>query len=514
MEKSRFNLTRRTSTEFENQWRKVASSNLSTMFCLKGRNNSDAAKFSGLLKQDEFGWWLNDEDDLKTSRSARSKDCQSLESSESMLSCIDSDDSENYFLAQEFKQESNDNGEKIELTSLIHEDLDVNLIEQDALRKESELTPFPAEGTKRYANDLKPKSHASHGVCYTPERLVRSQEYRILAPSPRYLSISQAKLVPENEDSAKTLNCRRRLNYLIDSKQVDVTELKVLLEPRSKEIAEPMVGSYHWKNSRRVCHDDDAPRSDENVPASGDTLNACDRDKPNGSRTPDLIGKRSSYERLNVAWEDCEKMGTRSSSLEDTSGIQSNDWSSDTHSDQQNAPLCLCDELATTNYKLNTTQERCPDINEVVSILGVLDTNPEKAAILLEEDRFCDSTSSHDQLTRLALAIETDSNVPGDLEKPEYLVKHLRNKVQKLQANSKDIYRDISDLRKSFQCDEQKMADISSSTAKLRQDVHELRYLDDLLNLLQGELERISRRNWPFVIGRTDHHSEEMNLIV
>lgn len=63
------------------------------------------------------------------------------------------------------------------------------------------------------------------------------------------------------------------------------------------------------------------------------------------------------------------------------------------------------------------------------------------------------------------------------------------------------------------QCDEQRITDILSDTNKLRQDVHELRYLDDLLKLLRGELERISKRNWPFVIGHTNH-SEEMNLIV
>lgn len=90
-----------------------------------------------MLRQDDFGWWLSDEDDLKSPRSTRSRGRQSVGSSESMFSCIDSDDSESYFLAQELKQEYNDNCEKIELTSLIHGDLDVNLIEQDAMGKET-----------------------------------------------------------------------------------------------------------------------------------------------------------------------------------------------------------------------------------------------------------------------------------------------------------------------------------------------------------------------------------------
>lgn len=116
--------------------REIASRDTSTMFRLRGETNGDT-KFKEILKQDDFGWWLSDEDDLKSPTSACSKDRLSLGSSESMFSCIDSDDTENYFLAQEFKQECKDNYEKIELTSLIHEDLDLNLIEQDAIKKES-----------------------------------------------------------------------------------------------------------------------------------------------------------------------------------------------------------------------------------------------------------------------------------------------------------------------------------------------------------------------------------------
>lgn len=104
------------------------------MFCLKGRNSGDT-KLREMLRQDDFGWWLSNEDDLKSPRSTRSKDRRSVGSSESMFSCIDSDDSESYVLAQEFKQECNGNYEKIELTSLINEDWDVDLIELDAIKK-------------------------------------------------------------------------------------------------------------------------------------------------------------------------------------------------------------------------------------------------------------------------------------------------------------------------------------------------------------------------------------------
>ncbi|XP_076668066.1 uncharacterized protein LOC143368836 [Andrena cerasifolii] len=478
------------------------------MFYLKGRRVNGDAKIKEASDEGDIGWWLNNEDDLLSPTSSRSKDCQSLDSSESMFSCVDSEDSENYCLAQEVRSELNDNCERIELRSLIHEDIDVDLIEQDAIGKQPDVTPFPAKEAAEYLDEPMLKPRRSQGMCYTPERLVRSQEYRILTPSPRYLSISQARIMPENENPRKALRCRRRLNYLIDSKQVGATQLKALLHPHPVEVAVPAISRHHWRNYKRACDSNDLAKG-------GDTLAITEELEPTALQTPDLANARPSYERLNVTWEDCKKMGTRSSSLEDTSGIQSNDWSSDTHSsDLQNAPLCLCDELASTNYKLDTSQERCSAINEVVSILEVLDTNPAKAAVLLEEDRFCNSTSSHDQLTRLALTIETDANVPGVLEDPEYVVHHLQRKVEKLQASTKDIFRDIYNLRKSFQCDERKIADISSSTNELREDVRELRYLDDLLNLLRGEPERISKRNWPFVVGHTDDHSEELNLIV
>ncbi|XP_076178218.1 uncharacterized protein LOC143152228 [Ptiloglossa arizonensis] len=477
------------------------------MFCLKRRNDG-VTKIKETLTKDDFGWWLSNEDDLKSPISSRSKDSLSVGSSESMLSCIDSDNDESYSLAQEFRQEQNDNCERIELTSLIHEDLDVDLIEEDAVGQESNVAPFPAKEAESYFDETGSRSHRSQGMCYTPERLVRSQEYRILTPSPRYLSISQARIMPENENQRKALRCRRRLNYLIDSKQVDTTQLKTLLRANSAKVAVPTIVLHNWTSYKQSCD------SNDNNTKTEDTPNVPDYKKSSGLHIQHPIDKESIYERLSVTWENCKKTETCSSSLEDTSGIQSNDWSSDTHSDIQNTPLCLFDELASSNYKLETSQERCTAINEVVSILEVLDTDPEKAAVLLDEDRFCNSTSSHDQLTRLALAIETDAKVPGVFEKSENLINCLQKKVEKLQTCNKDIYRDICDLRTNFQRDERKVADISSSTNKLRQDIREMRYLDDLLNLLRGEIERISKRNWPFVIGRPDHRSEEMNLIV
>nr|XP_033328687.1 uncharacterized protein LOC117221665 isoform X1 [Megalopta genalis] len=479
-----------------------------TMFLAKGRGNREA-KSKETFSENDYGWRLCNEDDPRTPRSSRSKDCLSLDSaSESMLSCIDSDfdDDETYSLAQEFRLELADNRETIELASVVHKDLDAGITLRDATAKEPDAPTFPAEEAESYFEESAgPKSHRSRvrGICYTPERLVRSQEYRILTPSPRYLSISQTRLMSENESPRKAPRSRRRLNYLIDSKQVCDGHQKTLVNSSPVEVAMPAVFSEDWTRSRTTSEQYEDASSIKHEKISFDE-----------SRAPDLIYKRSSNEGLNVTWEDCKRIETRSSSMDDTSGIQSNDWSSDTHSDLQSTPLCLSVELASTNYKLDTSQGRCTAINEAVSILEVLDTDPEKAVVLLEEDRFCDSTSSHDRLTRLALAIETDAKDPDVLETSENVVRDLQRRVEMLQASNKDMFRDICNLRQSFQCDERKMDDISSSTSKLRQEVCDMRYLDDLLNLLSGKLKRISDRDWPFAVGRFENQTEETNLIV
>lgn len=135
---------------------------------------------------------------------------------------------------------------------------------------------------------------------------------------------------------------------------LDAAQLKALLEPGPKEIVIPIIARNYWKSYKQECNSNDGTGNIENETKKEDTT-ISDGKKSSNLHTPDSISKRSSYERLNITWEDCGKMGTRTSSLEDTSGIQSN-WSSDTHSDLQSTPLCLSDELAATNYKLDVSQ--------------------------------------------------------------------------------------------------------------------------------------------------------------
>jgi hypothetical protein len=58
-----------------------------------------------------------------------------------------------------------------------------------------------------------------------------------------------------------------------------------------------------------------------------------------------------------------------------------------------------------------------------------------------------------------------------------------------------------------------KVTDLSSNTTEMLEELRELRYFDDLLELLEGELEHISKRNWPFILGHSDPQ-KEMNLII
>lgn len=56
-------------------------------------------------------------------------------------------------------------------------------------------------------------------ICYTPERLIRSQEYRILVPSPRPFIFSQARIRPEDGNGERKF-LRKQLDCLIDSEQI------------------------------------------------------------------------------------------------------------------------------------------------------------------------------------------------------------------------------------------------------------------------------------------------------
>ncbi|XP_014484229.1 PREDICTED: uncharacterized protein LOC106749371 isoform X2 [Dinoponera quadriceps] len=436
------------------------------MFYLDGRGDAAAittttAKYDSLPPNGEenFGWWLSHWKIAVSPRSRRDEDhYRSPGSSASMLSCVDSDDSSCCTFTQNSSAGRQEKTyENIELRMFARDDLDIGLIKRDAQDN------WPT-GVTEDEYDARNESKCEV-VCCSPERLIRCQEYRIHAPSCR--RSSRARCAPEVEA------CRARLSCgLIDPERIGGTQSKLPCAACSPVIA----------RSRRA--DDDF-----------------------GTET------RSSCDRLNSTWDNCNGSSTRLYSLEDTSDIQSNDCSSNRQSDAPDTPMCLCDELAIASKDRVGDHNRGTAINEVASILEGFRNDPEKA-LLEEEDRFYDCRSSHDQLTRLALAIETDAEeAPAILGDPNNWLRQLRDKIERLQHGHKEIRGDIRALRGDFQRDERKIGDVSGNTARLRGEIRELRYLDDLLTLIQGELARISRRSWPFILGNNEPR-EEINLIV
>lgn len=86
-------------------------------------------------------------------------------------------------------------------------------------------------------------------------------------------------------------------------------------------------------------------KDDFNASVRSDDDHLADRDRSVQS-TGTISSSRSSYDRLNSIGDNKELI-SRPLSLEDTSGIQSNDWSLETQSDSRSThPMCLCDELA------------------------------------------------------------------------------------------------------------------------------------------------------------------------
>ncbi|KAL6429455.1 hypothetical protein ACFW04_008249 [Cataglyphis niger] len=461
------------------------------MFYLDGRGNA-AAKYdsssSSNEEEENFGWWLNDREIAVLQRG---KDHRS---SGPMTSCR-ADSADNRSFAKDVsrqEQQSEISSETIELSSFTRDDLDVDLIETDA--KEANTWSMTEDGNQ---DNMREEFKA---ICYTPERLIRSQEYRILVPSSRHFIFSQARLKPEDESrERRSRHCRKQFDCLVDSKQIGATQLRKLL---NLPVTDVRTHSSTFEREPRIKDDFNASvRSDDDHPA--------DRDRSVQS-TGTISSSRSSYDRLNSIGD--KDLISRPLSLEDTSGIQSNDWSLESDS-RSTHPMCLCDELAIASRDCIGAFRNHRDINEVTSILENLQSDAKEARILLEKDSFCDGTTSHDRLTRLALAIETDAEVPPTVSDSNNWIYRLRDKIERLQLGNKEIHKNIYGLHTNFQCDEKKAIDLSCDTRKLIEDIHELRYFDDLLKLLEGELERISSRNWPFVLGHSQSR-EEMNLII
>ncbi|XP_011304927.1 uncharacterized protein [Fopius arisanus] len=398
--------------------------------------------------------------------------------------------------------------ENIELESLVHpDDLDPRVIGDDVIESVSNWGASFSHGS---GDD---SSGEISAFCYTPERLVRSREYRILTPSPKYFFESSFEdgiaSSPFNESRSKIPRFRIKLDDLIDSSKIGASQLEALLDSSAPEIRVPLSNRRIRRNRdhqiRQVVQTEVSP--------SKELLEIANRESPIRYETPEPASSSSStYGYLCNSLGDHEKS---SHSVDDTSGIQSNTWSESSSGFQ--TPVCSS-ELQTVSTICKCQRQSRGVITQVVTVLeGLSPTTLHPPDInYLIQDRFSPNLSTHDYLTRLALSIEAETD-PESLKYDRTTEKdfnELRERLEQLQENSKDMYRDIGLLRIDFQCEERKLDNLLNETSRLHRDMSELRYLDDLLNLLRGELARISRRNWPFVLGHDDYDNEEINLVV
>lgn len=115
------------------------------MFYLDGRDGT-AAKYGSSSPDGEenFGWWLSDQEIAVSPRSYHVKRHRSPESFASMLSCSDSDDSDGCSFARDvsMQEQENEIRENIELISFTRDDLDIDLIERDARETVSVMTSY------------------------------------------------------------------------------------------------------------------------------------------------------------------------------------------------------------------------------------------------------------------------------------------------------------------------------------------------------------------------------------
>jgi hypothetical protein len=68
-----------------------------------------------------------------------------------------------------------------------------------------------------------------------------------------------------------------------------------------------------------------------------------------------------------------------------------------------------------------------------------------------------------------------------------------------------------------LQSKEVAVTQMTEEVRQLADDLDDIRYLDDLIFLLQGQLDRITLRKWPFLVAHVLPHTnskEELNLLV
>lgn len=152
---------------------------------------------------DEFGWWIGGFENSFVAR-YQSDSC-SWSSSTSMKSCIDFDESDTSSSREKLAQShggSDDNAEPCSLTHTNHNDVDPEPIEKDADDSSGSIQVDSNYGS----DDTDIRAH-----CYTPERLIRDQDYRIVTPS--FTSLLQCMAVANILCSQQRFNISNGISF-------------------------------------------------------------------------------------------------------------------------------------------------------------------------------------------------------------------------------------------------------------------------------------------------------------
>ncbi|XP_068083593.1 uncharacterized protein [Anabrus simplex] len=97
---------------------------------------------------------------------------------------------------------------------------------------------------------------------------------------------------------------------------------------------------------------------------------------------------------------------------------------------------------------------------------------------------------------------------------PLHLTENLETKVLRLQIAAYEMRLHLAALHNEYQVAEQKVTSLIDQARQVRYNLHDVVYLEDLIFLLEGQLEHISLRCWPFKLARPAHRSRNINLIV
>ncbi|XP_051174521.1 hybrid signal transduction histidine kinase D-like [Leptopilina boulardi] len=402
------------------------------MYCNTNETNDNEK----INNKNEFGWWIMNECENNIISSQLKKNSQNSNFHSFSNSLEIENDNDNLKNLEDFNLNDDDDDLIISLKKKLipnngsqrnssENNENKGKIEKMELTLNVDFDKIQDERENFIENDFR----KSLGFSYTPERLVKSKEYKILSPPFQSACIHSSKFR------------QRKLSELIDPHKIGGINLQKLLCPNIMAIN--YSNYFHMK--RYIDFQDIKSQSKEGSFSS-------------------LI---SNFKELKTLSEEKQRNRKFSSSEEEnTSGIQSPGWSLDTCSEPTKALPRV------ENLKGSSNEEDIDDY-EIES--------SEISTILLDDSEN---------------------------------LSEIQSKIKKLENNNGDMQKNIETLKEDFQNDEWKINILLEDAINLRREIQELQYLDNLVNLLRGELERISPKTWPFIRNHVDPYSEEINLII